>query len=270
MFNKFVTNEMKKKELKSLFKILCDTAEQACDIPINQTKKETILYYINEKFILDDFTGRHNNLSEVLLNADKRKVNFLMKNLSKAIQTNCNNNDIDLDKIVISEGWCIGTPESIPATSNIIEKYKDYKIRPANEDEFKRMWLKIFIQDLTSIKKNADYILNIESPDESESTEIKKSNERMKPLHNQIFKDNAFEIWQRLFENLNVTESKRTDLRFMYEVMKYNGQIHNTVSVKNILDWINETYQFSIEKLQYTNFKSKSNKNRLSIYNLIK
>ena len=56
----------------------------------------------------------------------------------------------------------------------------------------------------------------------------------------------------------------------MYEVMLYNGQIHKTVTVKNITDWINDTYQFSIEKLQYTSINDKSNENRMSIYNLIK
>ncbi len=91
-----------------------------------------------------------------------------------------------------------------------------------------------------------------------------------KEWHNQIFKDNAFEFWERLFENLNINETKRTDLRFMYEIMKYKEQIHKTVTVKNITDWINETYQFSIDKLQYTSIKSKSNENRMSIYNLIK
>lgn len=89
-------------------------------------------------------------------------------------------------------------------------------------------------------------------------------------LHNHIFKDNAFTVWKSLFENFNINETKRTDLRFMYEIMKYKEQIHKTVTVKNITDWINDTYQFSIQKLQYTNIKSKSNENRMSIYNLIK
>ena len=56
----------------------------------------------------------------------------------------------------------------------------------------------------------------------------------------------------------------------MYEIMKYKEQIHKTVTVKNITDWINETYDFNIDKLQYTSIKNKSNENRMSIYNLIK
>lgn len=104
-------------------------------------------------------------------------------------------------------------------------------------------------------------------PQQNESSKIDKVK---KELHNDYFKDNAFEFWERLFENFNINETKRTDLRFMYEIMKYNGQIHKTVTVKNITDWINETYDFNIDKLQYTSIKSKSNENRMSIYNLIK
>ena len=100
--------------------------------------------------------------------------------------------------------------------------------------------------------------------------ETSKPVEGKKELHNHIFKDNAFEFWERLFENFNINETKRTDLRFMYEIMKYKEQIHKTVTVKNITDWINETYDFNIDKLQYTSIKNKSNENRMSIYNLIK
>jgi hypothetical protein len=97
-----------------------------------------------------------------------------------------------------------------------------------------------------------------------------KTDEVKKELHYNIFTDNAFYVWQRLFESFNITGTQRTDLRFMYEIMKYNGQIHKSVTVKNITDWINETYNFSIDKLQYTSIKDKSNENRMTIYNLIK
>lgn len=125
---------------------------------------------------------------------------------------------------------------------------------------------------------NAIDLMNIENPSLFEKfyeatpqqTETVKNDEVKKELHNDYFKDNAFEIWERLFENFNIDKTKRTDLRFMYEIMKHNGQIHKTITVKNITDWINETYDFGIDKLQYTSIKSKSNENRMSIYKLIK
>ena len=85
----------------------------------------------------------------------------------------------------------------------------------------------------------------------------------------QIFEKNGYIIWNLLFENLEIVESSRTDLRFMYEIMNYHELIHSTVTVKNITDWINDTYEFAIEKLPYTNFKSKANNKRLYAFNLV-
>ncbi|MGG7036272.1 MAG: hypothetical protein ACI7YS_13905 [Flavobacterium sp.] len=143
----------------------------------------------------------------------------------------------------------------------MFEKTEPYHIEP------QKMFLK---SKRKSIKEQLkiDKLKNQQNP--PQPTETSKPDEGKKELHNHIFKDNAFEFWERLFENFNINETKRTDLRFMYEIMKYKGQIHKTVTVKNITDWINDTYQFSIEKLQYTSIKSKSNGNRMSIYNLIK
>jgi hypothetical protein len=107
----------------------------------------------------------------------------------------------------------------------------------------------------------------IKQPQQSET---KKPDEVKKELYNHIFKDNEFEVWQSMFDNFKITESSNTDLRFMYEVMKYNTQIHKIVTVTGITDWINDTYQFSITKLQYTDFKKASNNKRLSTYKLIK
>lgn len=94
--------------------------------------------------------------------------------------------------------------------------------------------------------------------------------ENKKEMHNNIFVGNSFEVWESLFENLNIDETKNTDLRFMYEVMKDKNQIHENITVKAITNWINKEYEFSITKLQYTSIKSKSNDNRMTIYNLIK
>lgn len=90
-----------------------------------------------------------------------------------------------------------------------------------------------------------------------------------KELHTHIFKGNSFEIWESMFISFAINESKKTDLRFMYEVMKYNKQIHENITLKYMTDWINELYLFSIEKLHYIDFKSPSNEKRMSVYKLI-
>ncbi|WP_297868940.1 hypothetical protein [uncultured Flavobacterium sp.] len=159
--------------------------------------------------------------------------------VTNMLASNQNNGSVSEDEIYISQ----------PIPDNRIRSYE------SNYMKLKETFLNLV---LTEIKPQEPKAI------EKEKVEIKPQK------HTDYFKDNAFEIWERLFENFNIDKTKRTDLRFMYEIMKHNGQIHKTVTVKSITDWINETYDFGIDKLQYTNIKSKSNENRMSIYNLIK
>ncbi|HLF51059.1 hypothetical protein [Flavobacterium sp.] len=87
--------------------------------------------------------------------------------------------------------------------------------------------------------------------------------------HNDIFKDNAFQIWQNMFNHFEITESQRTDLDFMFQVMKYNNLIHKNIGLTDIKVWINDTYHLSVEKIKYTDIKSSANKNRMATYKLI-
>lgn len=103
------------------------------------------------------------------------------------------------------------------------------------------------------------------------STDISKEQIEVesKEKHNSIFSDNNFEVWERLYDELGVTESSRTDLRFMYEVMKAKSQILDTVRLIDYTNWINKVKNWEIDKLQYTNYKGKSNSHRYSIYKTI-
>tara|TARA_R110000782_G_scaffold146116_3_gene238845 strand:- start:638 stop:1444 length:807 start_codon:yes stop_codon:yes gene_type:complete len=106
----------------------------------------------------------------------------------------------------------------------------------------------------------------IETPQQSEaivSVEVKKE------LHNNIFKGNSFEIWQHLFDDFKIKKSSRTDIDFMFQIMKYDSLIYDNIGLIDIQKWINKTYQISVDKVKYTNPKSKSNEKRMSTYNLI-
>lgn len=81
--------------------------------------------------------------------------------------------------------------------------------------------------------------------------------------HSEIFKNNAFEVWESMFESFGIVKESRTDVKFTFEVMKKDTLIHNTVSQKSFLDWINNIYSLDIEK---TSNYSKTKK-RISIYN---
>ena len=137
----------------------------------------------------------------------------------------------------------------------------------------------IFLEIETALASAKDQVFKlselsrtIEQPQQEKPPEkIDNDNDtNEKYLHNHIFKDDAFEVWKRFLEHRDIDATKRTDFRFLYEIMKSEKFIHQTVTVKNITDWINETYEYAIEKLQYTAINDNSNKQRMSDYNLIK
>lgn len=83
--------------------------------------------------------------------------------------------------------------------------------------------------------------------------------------HPKIFNSNAFEVWERLFHDFNIKSSSRTDTRFCFDIMKYNGLIHDTIKQVDFLDWINTVYQISIGRSQFSDWKK--NHKRITIYN---
>jgi len=103
----------------------------------------------------------------------------------------------------------------------------------------------------------AEYLKN-KKPHQSN----KNNSDRAKPKHTHIFNNNAFEVWQSMYESFDINEKSRTDVKFMYEEMKKDGLIFNTVNQKTFLDWISQTYQIVIQK---TSNYSKTAK-RKSIY----
>lgn len=82
----------------------------------------------------------------------------------------------------------------------------------------------------------------LEKQNQPQQVESIKTDEVKKELHNHIFKDNAFEVWQSMFDEFDVNESSRTDVKFMYEEMKKEELIHNTVNQKTFLEWITSFY----------------------------
>lgn len=102
------------------------------------------------------------------------------------------------------------------------------------------------IIELIAFEKFLDEPNNLE-----QSTESEQKNEPttvVEDKHSKIFKNNAFEVWQSLFDEFDIQESSRTDVKFIYEEMKKDGLIHNTINQKGFLDWINETYEIQVLK----------------------
>jgi hypothetical protein len=78
--------------------------------------------------------------------------------------------------------------------------------------------------------------------DQPQQLETIEPDEVKKELHNHIFKNNAFEVWQSMFDEFEINEKSRTNVKFMFEEMKKEELIHNTVNQTTFLEWITSTY----------------------------
>lgn len=88
--------------------------------------------------------------------------------------------------------------------------------------------------------------------------------------HQDYFKGNAFEIWQKMYDDFKIDNPKESvDLDFMYAIMKDKGLIHKTIGLIDMQTWINKYYSIELSKLRFTDIKQKSNKNRLIIFESI-
>jgi len=131
------------------------------------------------------------------------------------------------------------------------------------------------VLDLDNTKKAVDELIQFENYlNEIEPALKERTEPQQKPkkenLHTHIFKDNAFYIWRSMFDSFDVEESSLTDVRFMYEIMKKEGLISDTIGEKNLRDWISQTYSLVMNKTKYTDPKQSSNKKRMAVYSAAK
>lgn len=119
--------------------------------------------------------------------------------------------------------------------------------------------------DLTGVLEKVQLDNNEQNP--PQQTENSKPDELKKELHNHIFKGNAFEVWQSMFDEFEINEKSRTDVKFMFEEMKKEGLIHKTVNQTTFLEWITSTYNGLI--VEKTSNHSRT-KHRLQAYSRAK
>ena len=104
----------------------------------------------------------------------------------------------------------------------------------------------------------------IAEPTQTKSENTFQNETKDNKLHNNIFIDNGFNVWKKMYDDFKVNEQSRTDAKFMLEIMKRDLMIHKSVSQKSYLDWINENFDIDIFKTSNIDLKHIK---RLSIYN---
>tara|TARA_R110001583_G_scaffold171820_3_gene325556 strand:- start:1217 stop:2230 length:1014 start_codon:yes stop_codon:yes gene_type:complete len=102
----------------------------------------------------------------------------------------------------------------------------------------------------------------------TQQIEIDKNiDEVLKELHNDIFKFNAFEVFEVYKEKKEITFQSRTDLRVIFDLLKADNLLVDTIELKHYIKWINKEYfNNDISELKKQNLKSKPNIKRTNDY----
>ena len=107
--------------------------------------------------------------------------------------------------------------------------------------------------------------IELKQPQQIETIEL---DEVKKEMHNNIFIGNAFEIWERYKENKNITGSSATDLRLIFELMKGDNLLVDTVELKHYITWLNTWYfDGAIITLKKITLTTRLNMQRANDYN---
>lgn len=206
-----------------------------CSIPLNALTIQRLIY-LDSDLLQDEFTDSNSFImQDLLINADKNYVNIVLQNLSKAIQTNCGNN-IELDNISIPENFGYSFTANNKETS-LSKIYKEYKITPPQQDQFKIIWLKTFIQELKKIDFSIRSILQLPQKDYS----------KLKPV-------NVFELIEE-YEVFTSKFQQKIEKEFLKQISKSDKL--NFYFNKMLPDYIEKTdsYFSQFEEVR-TSFKS--------------
>ena len=106
------------------------------------------------------------------------------------------------------------------------------------------------------------YLTNIEPQQQknNEPDEVKKE------LHNNIFKGNSIYLFEKYFDNKSMTCQSRTDFRFLFEQMKKDNLIYNTVTLGQYIKFIGN-YGYYETELKAIELDALKNIQRTKDYN---
>lgn len=196
-------------EIEELEKI----ANEAINIPLERTSVQKLMYIMDVIMVNYDYDTTINfGILQSILFESPERTKFLVKQLSKAIDTKCNN-DIDLESIVVTHDWGWSGPSNESASIN--SRYKYVRFRPANEALFKKMWLKIFLRDLTKIQSAIHQVLGIEEEELIDSPGYY-------PFTSSLVKEQFLEYYQ-----VYVSDNWYPEVSFIKKKMEQKQLIHD-------------------------------------------
>ncbi|WP_312922943.1 hypothetical protein [Empedobacter brevis] len=161
----------------------------------------------------------------------------------------------------------------------LFDFYKDETGNGYNLSKIEELikFLKIEIQEnfkKNNLKKILSVAKDILKTYKTSKDETINHNTNLINKYPSIFTTKGYKIWCGAlieFDLLNRDKVPRTDLRFIYEIMKTDSYIHEPVTITNFTNWLNEEniINKTIDKLQWTGINNSSNKKRMGLYNAV-
>tara|TARA_R110002110_G_scaffold49502_21_gene146962 strand:- start:1573 stop:2289 length:717 start_codon:yes stop_codon:yes gene_type:complete len=103
-------------------------------------------------------------------------------------------------------------------------------------------------------------------PVEPQQVQESISDEVKKELHNNIFRGNAIDLFEKYFKNKLMTVQSRTDFRFLFNIMKTDKLIYDTVSLSQYISFIGK-YGYVEKELKAIEMNADKNIQRAKDYN---
>ena len=219
------------------------------------------IFQIDNEFELDQFLDlKCYGLQDDIINVNEKTISIIVKNLVSAIDSSCGNS-IDLTKYSKEDYFDYSFSED-PNERSVYKRYKINSFSPKDISIFKEIWLFNFLENLKTILFNIKYILNL-----TQQEDIKNPDEVEKELHNNIFKYNAFETFEKYFENKKITQNSRTDLRVIFDLLEGDDLLVETVELKHYIKWLNSQFDYNLFELKKLDLNTRPNIQRANDYN---
>ena len=128
-----------------------------------ESKSIHYIIWFEEEYIEDDLIDPNSaDFQSLLIDAEEKKLKLIIRNFDKAIKSQCDNINLDLDKHDKDTYWKYSyTKES--EKLGLSKRFAINKLIPNDEKVFKELWLRNFINIISKIAKNIREITNIES-----------------------------------------------------------------------------------------------------------
>ena len=128
-----------------------------------ESKSIHYIIWLEEEYIEDDLIDPNSaDFQSLLIDSEEKKLKLIIRNFDKAIKSQCDNINLDLDKHDKDTYWNYSyTKESDKL--GLSQRFAINKLIPNDEKVFKELWLRNFINIISKIAKNIREITNIES-----------------------------------------------------------------------------------------------------------